>query len=169
MKGSLPARAVPFSAAAGSILVMVTLLAAFSTVVKRTGLFVLCCLGGPAKQGLQGRNGVGQERGVSSALNRELQRAIEPGEVVYAEAFGLPLPQAYPDHPITVLNLVVERRGVTLDVEPIRQRLQLLPGSIIDQLRGIQPDPGSLELVPAPHPFELAPYSCEQSLRGQLL
>src|SRR5215211_4031661 len=104
---------------------------------------------------------------MSPALNRELQRPVESGKVVRPESIGLPFSQTDPDHAGTILNLVIERHSVTLDMEPIRQRIQLGPNSVIHQLRSVQRDPGSLKFIPAPHPFQLAPDSLEQSLRRQ--
>jgi hypothetical protein len=95
--------------------------------------------------------------------------SIQPGEIVRSQALGLSLTQAEPGHSSTILDLIVERHGISFDMDPTGQLLQGFADGGIDQLSRVQCNTGSQKFVPAVYLLELSPYPTPQSARRELL
>ena len=90
---------------------------------------------GPAsEQHLQGRNAVGQEGGMVSALHCKSEGPVEPGQLIRLELFGLSFPESHPRDPQVAFNFVVQRHCITPHVQPSREGLELLPGLLVHEL-----------------------------------
>ena len=69
------------------------------------------------KHGLQRRQGVGVHRRVPSPLNSKPDRSIQPRDLVLPQPLCLALAQPDPHHGLSSLNLIVQRDGVTANVQ----------------------------------------------------
>jgi hypothetical protein len=85
-----------------------------------------------AEQRLETRNGVGEEWRMISALHRKSKGSVQLWQLIGAESPGLPFPEANSCYPLSLLNLIVQRYGVTPKVQSPGKRFQLLPGGLID-------------------------------------
>ena len=83
-----------------------------------------------------------------ASLDREAERPVEWGQIVGAQALGLALPQPDSSHSGAVLDLVIERSGIPSDPDHGRQRLEPFARGVVHECRGVQGDPGALEVLP---------------------
>src|SRR5918995_1019231 len=104
-----------------------------------------------------------------SALNGKPERAIQRRQFVGAEPLRLPLAQANSSYALPILHLIVQWNRVSPEMNAAGQRLQPRPCVSIDELRGLESDSGSQEIVPAVYPLELLPISLPQRLRRDVL
>ena len=102
-----------------------------------------------------------------AALYREAQRPVERGQLVLAKTPRLPFPEAHPGYADSIIDFVVERYGVTPDVQPRGKRLQAFSRLVIDELPGFEADSGGEKCLPARKPFELTPNSESYLLRRE--
>jgi len=122
--------------------------------------------GWPLEKRLQGWNSVGLNRGVRATLDRESEGTIDRRQLIRPQSLGLPFPEAYPGNAYPSFHFVVERHGVAPEMQPARQRLQLLPGLVVHQIPWVERDPAAKKVFPARHIFQLLPYS-EPDLLGR--
>lgn len=99
------------------------------------------------------------------ALDRKTERSVQPGNLVHPQAFGLPFPESHPGHPGAILHLVIERNRIAAQMQPSGQSLQPFAGVGINQLGGVEHDPGPQKVLPARHRVELLPYPDPQLVR----
>ena len=137
-----------------------------ASVAIGAGRLVPVGLGSPLQQGLQGRDGVGLNRRVSSPLDGKAERTVERREIVLPEPPGLPLTETHPGHSDSTFHLVIERYRISPKVQPAGQRLQPFPGRRIHQLTRIEGDPGTEKPVPAVYTLNLLPDPAADLLRG---
>jgi hypothetical protein len=116
---------------------------------------------------MQGRQCVGQERRVPSALDGESQRPVEPGQLIDAKSASLAFAQPYPSNRHSILDLILQRHRVPPQMNPPGQRLQLRAGGNIYQFGRIEHDAGMDKVFPACHPIELTPDSSAQGIGCQ--
>ena len=92
---------------------------------------------------------------MTTALYREAQRPVERGQLVLAKTPRLAFPEAHTGYADSVIDFIVERHGVTPNVQPRGKRLQAFSRLVIDELPGFEADSGGEKCLPARNPFEL--------------
>jgi hypothetical protein len=54
---------------------------------------------------------------MTASLNGKSKWAVQPGQLIRPEPFGLAFPETYPGYTFSVLHLIVEGDGVSLQVD----------------------------------------------------
>jgi hypothetical protein len=109
------------------------------------------------EHGLKCGQGVGLQRRVPSALHSKSERPIQPRDLVLPEPLCLSLAQPDPNHRLASLYLIVQRDGITANVQTAGKCLELLASRRFDELVGIKNDASSLKVVPAGDRLQLLP------------
>ena len=113
------------------------------------------CPGPALERGLKLLDRVGQDRLVAAPYDSEAQRPVDRRQVPAPQSLGLPLPEADAGDAHPVGKLVVERHGITSDVNHPGQSLKARPGVRIYQLGWVQGQPGLQELSPGVYRLKL--------------
>ena len=116
------------------------------------------------EHGLKCGQGVGLHRRVPSALHSKSERAIQQRDLVLPEPLCLTLAQPDPHHRLASLYLIVQRDGVTANVQPAGKFLEPLASRRVDKGVGIKNDASSLKLVPAGDRLQLLPDQVAKAL-----
>ena len=88
---------------------------------------------------------------MAASLDHEAQGPIQLRELVGTEPIGLAFPQPDPDHPVAVLDLVVQRHRITPNVKSAGECFQAFTCRLVYHRGRIDQDAGSHEVVPAAH------------------
>jgi hypothetical protein len=129
---------------------------------ERLGCVRSFALGRPTQHGLKRSDRVSENGWVPPSLYGKEEGPVEPGQLVLPEPLGLPLAEANSGDTFTPVYLIVQRHGVSAQVQTRWQSLEAFADRGVYQLGLIDGDPGSQEVVPAGHSFQLLPYAGSQ-------
>src|SRR5688500_3260142 len=102
-----------------------------------------------------------------AATYGEVERAVERRKVTGADAAGLPFTQGDAGDPAAVPDLIVDRRGIPLHVDPLGEGVEPLAHLLVHEVGGVERNASADERFPALHALllELRPDPLEQRWR----